>query len=863
MPFYHLLRSDTFGYPLVIPQGSVYVTQGSDRRDTGTHYTSKNVTEEIVRYTLEPLVYQGVAEGKPAEEWQLISAEELLALNICDFCMGSAAFLVQACRYLGEKLVQAWSDAEAHNPGQVVIAPEGKLSRSRPEECMIPLDGEERLIYAKRTVAERCLYGVDKNHLAVEMAKLSLWLETMQKDKPFTFLDHCLKTGDSLVGVNLEQLKSWNLDTSEGTNLNIGVDRLWEEVQSAIEQRLQIQSRPVNSPQDQQEKAFLLSQANARIHDLKVRANLLMAVYHSGLKKTEQEALRERMLTVANNGMSIPEADLKKLPQNLAIFHWELEFPEVFFPAQVRAICESPLRDTVRGFNAIASNPPFMGGQKITGVLGTPYRDYLVEYLANGTKGSADLCAYFFLRANQLIQADGHLGLVATNTIAQGDTREVGLDQIVKPLVLAGKSQESASTIYRAVPSRKWEGSASLEVAYAWLKKGQWHGEYLLDDKTVTGISPYLTIPGKALGKPNKLAANQDKSFQGSIVLGMGFVMSPEEAQALIEKDPRNKDVLFPYLNGQDLNNNPDQSPSRWVINFHDWALDEEHDDPKKPKGHPYAADYPDCLKIVEEKVKPERDKNNRKVRRERWWLYAEQAAGLYEAIAECDRILFRPFTSKHGSFSFVPTGMVYAAPEVIIALSEYSDFTCLQSSIHDAWAWKNCSTMRDAGIRYSSTDGFQTFPFPESTTNLETIGETYYNHRQTIMQTRQEGLTKIYNRFHNPAETSADIIKLRQLHVEMDYSVAQAYGWNDLLPSPKLGRGAGGEGLNHDFHETKQGLRYTISEPIRRKILDCLLQLNFDRYAEEVAQGLHDKKKGKKKKKKASNSKIKQKGLF
>ncbi|MGB5632673.1 MAG: restriction endonuclease, partial [Waterburya sp.] len=645
LPFYHLLREDTFGYPLVIPQGSVYVTNGSDRRDTGTHYTSKNVTEEIVRYTLEPLVYEGVAEGKPAEEWQLKPAEELLALNICDFCMGSAAFLVQACRYLGEKLVQAWSDAESNNPGQVVIAPEGKLSRSRPEECMIPLDTEERLIYAKRTVAERCLYGVDKNHLAVEMAKLSLWLETMQKDKPFTFLDHCLKTGDSLVGVNLEQLKSWNLDTSEGTNLNIGVDLLWDEVQSAIEKRLQIQSRPVNSPQDQQEKTFLLFEANKRIKDLKDRADLLMEVYHSGLKKTEREALRERMLTVANNGMSIPEADLKQLPQNLATFHWELEFPEVFFspyanqPSYVqvngngngkistngkassngngsangngksngkvdlKSLLASQA-EGVKGFDAIVSNPPFMGGQKITGVLGTSYREYLVDYLANGTKGSADLCAYFFLKANQLIQANGHLGLVATNTIAQGDTREVGLDQIVKPPVLAGKPTESASTLYRAVPSRKWEGSASLEVAYAWLKKGQWRNEYLLDDKTVTGITPYLTIPGKAVGKPNKLTANQNKSFIGSYVLGMGFVLTPEEAQALIEKDPRNKDVLFPYLNGQDLNSNPDQSPSRWVINFHDWALDEEHEDPKKPKGRPYAADYPDCLKILEEKVK-------------------------------------------------------------------------------------------------------------------------------------------------------------------------------------------------------------------------------------------------------------------
>jgi hypothetical protein len=568
LPFYYLLRSDTFGYPLVIPQGSVYVTQGSNRRDTGTHYTSKNVTEEIVRYTLEPLVYTGVAEGKPAEEWHPISADELLALNICDFCMGSAAFLVQACRYLGEKLVQAWATAESNNPGQVVIAPEGKLSRSRPEECMIPLDESERLIYAKRTVAERCLYGVDKNHLAVEMAKLSLWLETMQKDKPFTFLDHCLKTGDSLIGVNLEQLKSWNLDTTEGTNLNIGVDLLWEEVQGTIEQRLQIQSRPVNSPQDQQEKTYLLAQANARIKDLKDRADLLMAVYHSGLNKTEQESLRERMLRVASSDMSVPEADLKKLPQNLATFHWELEFPEVFWAVRELPLQrESPVR---AGFHALVSNPPFMGGKKITDVLGTPYREYLVDYLANGAKGSADLCAYFFLRANKLVQTNGHLGLVATNTIAQGDTREVGLDQIVKPPVLAGKPTELASTIYRGVPSRKWEGSASLEVAYVWMKKGQWHSEYLLNDRGVTGITPYLTIPGKAVGNPNRLSANQNKTFKGHNVYGTGFILTLRESQALIDHNCANKDVLFPYLNGQDLNSNPDQSPSRWIINFHD-----------------------------------------------------------------------------------------------------------------------------------------------------------------------------------------------------------------------------------------------------------------------------------------------------
>ncbi|MFM7447468.1 MAG: hypothetical protein ACKO24_02580 [Leptolyngbyaceae cyanobacterium] len=112
-------------------------------------------------------------------------------------------------------------------------------------------------------------------------------------------------------------------------------------------------------------------------------------------------------------------------------------------------------------------------------------------------------------------------------------------------------------------------------------------------------------------------------------------------------------------------------------------------------------------------------------------------------------------------------------------------------------------------------------------------------------MRDRQEGLTKTYNRFHEPNETAADIQRLRELHIEMDREVANAYGWQDL-------------DLGHDFHTTKQGIRFTISETARREVLDRLLELNHQRYAEEVAQGLHDKKKAKGKGQKAKGRKIK-----
>lgn len=839
MKFAGLVKLDTLGYPVVIPTGSVYVTQGADRRNTGTHYTPRSLTEPIVQYTLEPLIYQGVIEGKPKEQWQLKSAKELLQLKICDLAMGSGAFLVQTCRYMAERLVEAWSAAELANPGKVVIAPEGTLSKSLPEECVIPKDNDERLIVARRLIADRCLYGVDKNPLAVEMAKLSLWLITLQKNRPFTFLDHAFKCGDSLIGVNLEQLSHWNLDTGSDKP-ELFVDQIRREIDKVVELRREISSLPVLTTQDQNRKASLLTEANARTHDLRTGCVLLLSSYFNDSSAAIQDTIRTQFLHVYRNGEDVP-SDLKDINLGqLRPFHWELEFPEVFIDSAVTTfnphkskspITNSPSPIPQNGFDALVGNPPFMGGSKITGALGTVYRDYLVKWIAK-KRGNADICAYFFLRAKQLLNSSGGFGLIATNTIAQGDSREVGLDQLVA----------NGCVISRAVQSRKWVGTASLEVAHVWLRQGSWQGGFILDEKPVTGITAFLTAPGGVTGNPYHLVANEGKSFNGSKVYGQGFVLTPEEAQALIAKDPRNQDVLFPYLNGEDLNSRPDQSPSRWVINFKDYPLDAEHDDPKKPKGAPYASDYPDCLAIVEEKVKPERDKNNRKERREKWWQYAEKAPALYNAIVGMSRVLVTAAVSPTTAFHFSDTGIVFAHKLIVFALNKVESLSVLQSTIHREWAYEYSSTLGGITLNYSPTDCFETFPFPTITINLNDIGDRYYNHRQLIMQTRQEGLTKTYNRFHNPDESADDIQQLRQLHVEMDNAVAAAYRWE--------------LDLDHNFHQTKQGLRYTISEPARREVLDLLLQLNHQRYAEEVEIGLHDenKKKSKLKSKKTKN---------
>ena len=488
------------------------------------------------------------------------------------------------------------------------------------------------------------------------------------------------------------------------------------------------------------------------------------------------------------------------------MFHWPLEFPEVIAKRG--------------GFHAFVGNPPFVGGRRIRRTLTVDYLKWLTECAFAGSSGNADLCAFFFRRASQYVRQLGGFGMLATNTISQGDTRDVGLTA----LLVEGFS------IYRAVPSVKWPGGANLEVALIWLRQGRWASAALLGGRGVQKITSGLVEIGAIAGKPHKLAANSGTSFQGSIVLGTGFVLSEDEARTLIETDSQNRDVLFRYLRGEDFTSRSDQSPTRWVINFFDWPVEK-------------AMEYHDCFRIIEERVKPERTRRKegtnefqlRKPLPQKWWIYADKRPALYSAISSLDRVLFHSFTSKYVVFGFVPNGYVYAGPHNVFALTEYHKFAALQSSFHDSWAWEHCSTM-ETRLRYANGDLYETFPFPhfqgQARASMESLGANYHSLRETIMHCLDEGLTDLYNRFHDPDETSADIRKLRDLHVEMDQAVAAAYGWDEL-------------DLGHGFHETKQGLRFTFSEPARREVLQRLLKLNHERYEEEVEQGLHSKRKG------------------
>jgi hypothetical protein len=262
-PYFHFLRMDRWGYPLVYPEKTFMVTTGEDRRETGTHYTPKSLTEAIVKETLEPIAYVGPAEGKPREEWTLKTPAELLDLKICDPAMGSGAFLVQACRWLSERLVEAWEQGEA--AGNAVTS-EGVVVEKHNGYEPLRNDAEERLLTARRLIAERCLYGVDVNPLAVELAKLSIWLVTLAKGRPFGFLDHNLRCGDSLLGIHdLEQLHYLDMKPGKGSSKKLFASNIDQAVEDAIKFRSELRSRPIHDIRDVEVMASLNEQARQKL----------------------------------------------------------------------------------------------------------------------------------------------------------------------------------------------------------------------------------------------------------------------------------------------------------------------------------------------------------------------------------------------------------------------------------------------------------------------------------------------------------------------------------------------------------------------------------------------------------------------
>ena len=786
-PFHGLIRDDLRGFPYVIPADGLVMTESPQRANTGTHYTPRSLAEEIVLHALEPLVYSpGPLDTEDRSQWKLKSSAEILDLKIADIAAGSGAFLVAAARYLADRLI------EARAKEGLDVSQESDLKR-----------------WAVREIVARCLYGADINGMAVEMCKLSLWLISMDPGKPFSFVDDRVFHGNSLLGVTTEeQLKAQHIYPERRHGRE---QLLWFDVDKDLDDAARIRRELASGQVDDADrmrstkaKQALLAQAERVTTKLRDVADGIIA---TGLIEGGKpvKTLDERFDDLADALRAAHPTD-GTTPNRTALnalldagltpsvdtgetrwkpLHWILEAPDVMH--------------IHGGFDAVIGNPPFLGGQRLTGTMGTEVREFIVNSIASRQTGSADLVVYFLLRATQLA-ANGTVALIATKSVAQGDSRRVGLDRL----------RNAKWTIFRAIRSRRWPShGATVDFAAVWLANPTITiaTRAYLDDQPISEINSLLEEEGAVAGLPVPLTENNGIAFIGSYILGQGFVLDQHSANAMISEQPSNAEVVRPYLVGEDLNNRPDLSASRWVIDFFDRTLDE-------------AARYALPFERVEATVKPERQRRHedgtfvlRKPLPDRWWHYAEKRPGMRAAIRELDRVIAVTLTSNAMAPQFVTTEQVIDQTAPIFATDDPAYLAALNSNLHRVWAIKYATTF-GTGFRYSITKAFQTFPFPQLTPHLARLGEVLHASRLQVMSDRNVGVTALYSLINSVSCAEPDIQRLREIESQIDVGMLQAYGWAEIHAS-------------HGFYSYRNLLRWTLAPTARTQVLDALLKEN------------------------------------
>ncbi|MCP9910785.1 N-6 DNA methylase, partial [Cyanobium sp. BA20m-p-22] len=590
--------------PNTLPAGSLILQPTAERRRSGSHYTPRALTEPIVAEAFRPWLER--CNHKP-------TAEQILALKVCDPAMGSGAFLVAVCRFLAGWLVEAWE------------------RDGYPDDFREEWDKD---IVARRRIAQSCLYGVDKNPFAVNLAKLSLWLVTLSKELPFTFVDHALKCGDSLVGYSVKEIRAAMSEVQLG--FLDAQNRIYE--QMGIDRRESFAFDSL-SDADYDSKKLRLDEQIKATEGLRQAGDLMVAAFFAKTKPKERADKQQvylARLSGAFNDEGLQDS-IQEIRDRLAAgekgitpFHWDLEFPEV-------------LGDGSEGFDAIIGNPPFIGGSKIYGYLGKGYPDWLRNKHKETEGKGVDIVVHFFRAAETLLNTEGAFSLIAQSSLCEGDSRKAGLCHLI----------QNGWTIFSATSRLKWPGAANVVICLTALSRAPVQNA-TWNKKTVCNINSHL-MPVNTEMNPSPLVSMSDTCFVGCNLYGEGFLFSDQipagesgsmaEALELIAREPKLNEVIKPYIGGQEISNSPTQSGYRMAINFRDMTKNEA------------MQQYQEAFRIVEERVKPERDRISgdysvAESRKQNWWLYGTYTPALYNAIEQLDHVAAASYTS----FFFTPS---------------------------------------------------------------------------------------------------------------------------------------------------------------------------------------------------------------
>lgn len=403
--------------------------------------------------------------------------------------------------------------------------------------------------------------------------------------------------------------------------------------------------------------------------------------------------------------------------------------------------------------DCIIGNPPFLGSQHIRSARGGEYVEWLKGAFHVGVR---DYCVYWFRRAHESLPTGGRAGLVGTNSISQNRGRDASLEYIL----------DTGGVITDAVSTQKWPGEAKVHVSLvSWVKQPVTPPMTAsLDGAVVDSIDASLRAGSESTWKPARIQANKSKCFQGPIPVGAGFIIPDETATTLLNRtDADYSKIIRPYLTASDITDDPQQRPSRWIIDFAQMPLE-------------VAAKYPGALEIVKREVRDFRQTVNRANHRLRWWQFGEPRVKMRQALLPLSRYIAVAAHAKRVVLAWCEPRTLASNATMVFAFDDDYHMGVLQSKAHVAWAWSESSTIK-GDIRYTPTSVFETFPWPEPTRDqrrlIASSCKSMLDRRDELCRTENIGLTALYNQIDDGAFTG-----LVRLQNRLDEAIAACYGW-------------------------------------------------------------------------------------
>ena len=557
-----------------IPAATVYLaTDKGERKATGSYYTPEYIVQYIVEHTVGPVLDE-LRTQHAGNEAALVPA--VLALNVLDPSMGSGHFLVAATDFIARFLVAA--------------------ELKSPETS----DGEADLAYWRRRVAQGCIYGVDLNPLAVELAKLSLWLATVARDKPLSFLDHHLRCGNSLIGARVR-----DLGTAPAAKKKPGrtTKQARDEAEAGVAQLSMLTDSAF---------AGAMSAATGLMTDLESITGDTLAEVHEAealFHRVQREVTRKyRVLAdiwtarhfglsvdatlwaglaahVTRGGFQLPQyAGIVDQAQAIAterrFFHWELEFPEVFFDKYGR------LMEEAGGFDAVVGNPPYVRQEGLGDV-----KPYFATVLSDVYHGTADIFVYFIGQGLGLLKTDRRLSYISSNSwlranyatplrhflrehvtvdeiIDLGDNRAFpDVPDVYPAIIVTRRTQPSSYHAAEAAVFTRGEGLAEFDRqvrekgAAVSIHDQSDNGWQLGDDagrrllaKLIAGGTPFGEVVGGRIYYGIKTGLNE------------AFIIDTPTRDRLVAEDSKSREFVKPLANGEDVRSWHLEDAGRWLI---------------------------------------------------------------------------------------------------------------------------------------------------------------------------------------------------------------------------------------------------------------------------------------------------------